>query len=109
MPNSSKSDVVLINYPFTDFRGFKIRPVVVIHAPHPSQDAIVVPLTSQTSNLLPGEFALLNWREAGLRVPTAVKRGFATIQDVLVIRSVGRLTGADAQKLDQSLRAWLGL
>jgi len=44
MPNYSRGDVLLVRYPFTDLSGVKVRPAVVVHAPHPSQDSFVVPL-----------------------------------------------------------------
>jgi len=75
MPIYSRGDVLLVRYPFTDLSGVKVRPAVVVHAPHPSQDSFVVPLTSRLTALQPGEFALADWEKAGLNVPTAVKRG----------------------------------
>ena len=46
MPNYSRGDVLLVRYPFTDLSGVKVRPAVVVHAPHPSQDSFVVPTRS---------------------------------------------------------------
>lgn len=75
MPNFSRHSVVLVRYPFSDLTGDKVRPAVIINAKHPSNDFIVVALTSRLERLLPGEFQLLEWRNAGLNVPSAVKRG----------------------------------
>jgi mRNA interferase MazF len=108
MPSFSKNDVLLIRYPFTDLTGTKIRPGVVVHAPHPSRDCIVVPLTSQVAALQPGEFLLTNWAGAGLNVPSAVKRGVATVHERHVAKMIGHLTPTDALLLDRSLRGWLG-
>jgi mRNA interferase MazF len=109
MPNYSKGDVLLVRYPFTDLSGVKVRPAVVVHAPHPSQDSLIIPLTSRLTSLLPGEFLLKDWEKAGLNVPTAVKRGSYTIHPSLIARIVGRLSAQDAQSLEKSLRTWLGL
>jgi mRNA interferase MazF len=65
----------LLRYPFSDLSGSKVRPAIVINAPHASQDVIVVPLTSKIAPLLAGEFILSDWSNAGLNVPSAVKRG----------------------------------
>jgi mRNA interferase MazF len=108
MPSFSKNDVLLIRYPFTDLTGTKIRPGVVVHAAHPSRDCIVVPLTSQVTSLQPGEFLLTNWAGAGLNVPSAVKRGVATVHERHVAKMIGQLAPTDAVLLDRSLRAWLG-
>jgi mRNA interferase MazF len=109
MPSYSKNDVVLVRYPFSDLSGSKIRPAIVVHAPHPSQDTFIIPLTSKTAGLLPGEFVLGDWATAGLNVPTAVKRGLYTIHQALIIKRIGRLAQGDAHLVEQSLRQWLGL
>ncbi len=109
MPSFSKNDVILVRYPFSDLSDIKVRPAVVVNAPHVSHDVFIVPLTSKTSGLLVGEFVLIDWAAAGLHVATAVKRGMYTIHQTLIIKTVGRLAPADAQQLEQSLREWLGL
>lgn len=109
MSSYSKTDVVLVRYPFSDLSGSKIRPAVVINAPHVSLDIFIVPLTSKTSALLPGEFVLSDWSQAGLNVESAVKRGVYTVHEPLVARTIGQLSVADAAKLDASLRDWLQL
>jgi mRNA interferase MazF len=109
MPNYSKHDVILVMYPFTDLSGAKIRPAIVVNAPHTSTDLFVVPLTSRVSSLLAGEFLLKDWHGAGLNVPSVVKRGLVTVQSKLVMKIVGRLLTEDTISLEKSLRQWLGL
>jgi mRNA interferase MazF len=89
MPSYSKHETILVRYPFSDLTGAKVRPAIVVHAPHVSHDNLIVPLTSQTAVLLPGEFVLVDWAAAGLNVPTAVKRGLYTIHDRLVLKRLG--------------------
>ncbi|MGH9961246.1 MAG: type II toxin-antitoxin system PemK/MazF family toxin [Pyrinomonadaceae bacterium] len=109
MPSYSKSEVILVRYPFSDLTATKVRPAIVVNAPHISKDVIIVPLTSKLSPLMPGEFVLLNWRGAGLNVPSSVKRGIYTVQDSLIIKFVGSLSDEDANSLEMALRGWLGL
>ena len=109
MPNFSKPEVVLVRYPFSDLTSSKVRPAVVVNAPHSSQDLFVVALTSKISNLLAGEFILTDWKKSGLNVETAVKRGIFTIKETLVRKRVGKLEDADAKQLENSLRTWLDL
>ena len=109
MSSYSRGEVVLVRYPFSDLSGSKIRPAVVINTPHPSEDLLILPLTSKTKSLLAGEFILKGWNQAGLNVETAVKRGIYTIHQNLIVRRVGRLTDSDLNGLDQALRQWLGL
>lgn len=109
MPSYSKYDIVLVRYPFSDLSRSKVRPAVVVSSPHTSQDILVTPLTSKTGSLLEGEFAISEWSIAGLNVATAVKRGVYTVHESLVIKVIGKLAEVDAERLDQSLRGWLGL
>lgn len=109
MPNYLKNDVILVRYPFSNLSNFKVRPAIIVNAKHISQDIFIVPLTSKTSSLLPGEFILVEWQAAGLNVPSAVKRGIYTIEQKLAIKTIGQLQKADAQKLEDSLKSWLGL
>jgi mRNA interferase MazF len=109
MPSFSHSEVILVRYPFTDLSGAKVRAAVVVNAPHVSRDVIIVPLTSRVSGLLAGEFVLADWQQAGLNVPSALKRGLYTVQDSLVVKSVGLLSPNDLVALEKSLRDWLGL
>lgn len=44
MPNSLRGEVILVRYPFSNLTSAKIRPAVVVNAPHVSQDVIIVPL-----------------------------------------------------------------
>ena len=109
MPNYSRGDVLLVQYPFTDLSRVKVRPAVVVHASHPSQDSFVVPLTSRLANLQAGEFALADWEKAGLNVPTAVKRDIYTIHPSLIAKFIGCLSASDSRSLEKALREWLGL
>ena len=103
-PSYSRNDIVLVRYPFSDLSSTKVRPAVVVNAPHSSQDLFVVPLTSKTISLLPGEFVRTEWAAAGLNVPTAAKRGLYTVHPTLIAKLVGRLTEGDAVRLQRSRR-----
>lgn len=109
MPNYSKADVILVRYPFSDLSNAKIRPAIVVSAPHVSQDIFIVPLTSRTTSLLPGEFVLADWQKAGLNVASAVKRGVFTIHQSLAIKQIGTLSQTDLEALNSVLQQWLGL
>ncbi len=108
MPSYFKNDIILVRYPFSNLSSSKVRPAIVVSAPHVSQDIMIVPLTSKTASLIEGEFVLAEWSTAGLNVATAVKRGLYTVHESLVVRTIGKLADSDAERLEQSLRGWLG-
>jgi PemK-like, MazF-like toxin of type II toxin-antitoxin system len=109
MPSYLKNEVVLVRYPFSNLSGSKVRPAIVVNEPHISQDVVIVPLTSKVPPLLAGEFVLVDWKAAGLNVPSAAKRGLYTVHQSLVMKSIGKLSDTDASSLENSLRDWLGL
>jgi mRNA-degrading endonuclease toxin of MazEF toxin-antitoxin module len=109
MSNYSRGEVILVRYPFSDLSGSKIRPAVIVNAPHPSKDVFILPLTSKTTSLLAGEFILKDWSQAGLNVETAVKRGVYTVHQNLIAHRVGKLSDSDAKELNNTLRLWFGL
>jgi mRNA interferase MazF len=109
MPSYSKYEIILVRYPFSDLSSSKVRPAVVVSAPHSSQDILITPLTSKTRSLLEGEFVLSEWAAEGLNVVTAAKRGVYTVHESLVLRVIGKLANPDAEKIEQSLRGWLDL
>ena len=102
----SRNEIVLLPIPFTDLSSRKVRPAVVGgHSQHPG-DLFVVPISSQLANVA---LPLRDWHAAGLNVPCGVKSQLATIEDRLVVKSVGRLSTRDQAALDASLRAWFRL
>ncbi|WP_230966519.1 MazF family transcriptional regulator [Nostoc sp. NZL] len=73
MPNYSKNDIILVQYPFSDLSSSKVRPAVVVSAPHVSQDNLITPLTSKTGALLESEFVLSEWAAS-----SRAKRGYSS-------------------------------
>jgi mRNA interferase MazF len=90
--------------PFTDLTSRKVRPAIILG--RSGTDLFLVPLSSVLANT---DFPLMEWRVAGLNVPSGVKAQLATVEERLVVKIVGRLAVADTQSLDKRLRAWLKL
>jgi len=107
MPSFSRHNLILVRYPFSDLSSSKVRPAVVVSGQHVSHDVLIVPITSRLTGLLPGEFALADWKRAGLNIPSAIKRGVYTVESGLVLRIIGQLQPKDAAQLDVALRMWL--
>jgi len=95
----SRNDVVLLPIPFTDLTSQKARPAIVVG--RNGADLFLVPISSQLPNT---EFALVDWRGAGLNVPCGIKAQLATIEENLVVKVVGSLKAADQKSLDDHLR-----
>ena len=76
---------------------------------YPSDDLLVVAVTSVGDGLRPGEFAFQFWREAGLIHPSFAKRAIASAAGNLVRKQLGQLRESDLAKLDAALKVWFGL
>ena len=107
--SSNRGAVVLLPFPFSDLSGAKLRPAVIVSPPYPSDDLLVVALTSVGEVLRPGEFPLKSWRQAGLLHPSFAKRALASVSGDLARKFLGHLQGDDLAQLDDALRLWLGV
>ncbi len=108
----SFGEVLLVPFPFTDQTGAKKRPAVVVSSSAYNagrRDIVIMAITSQVRKpLLFGETAVDDWQSAGLVKASVVKPVFATIEQSLVIRSLGKLAAADAKPLLKLLAQLLG-
>ena len=102
--NCSRDEVVLLPVPFTDLSSRKVRPAVVIGKS--GADLFLVPISSRLHNT---DFALREWQAAGLNVLCGVKAQIATVEEALVIKTVGVLSAVDRDLLNERLRTWLQL
>ena len=92
-------DVLLVTYPYTDMTTTKSRPAVVVSSDlyHREQpDLVLAALTTNTTAATGSlDYVLRDWDAAGLRFPTASKPVIITLDPVLVLHSIGKLTDAD--------------
>ncbi|HEY5296766.1 MAG TPA: type II toxin-antitoxin system PemK/MazF family toxin [Verrucomicrobiae bacterium] len=109
MTGYKRGSVVLLPFPFSDQSSAKIRPAVVVNPDYPSDDLLVVAVTSVGDALRPGEFAIQFWREAGLIHSSFAKRAIASATGNLVKKQLGQLREPDLAKLNAALKVWFGL
>jgi mRNA interferase MazF len=105
-------DVVLVPFPFTDQSGAKKRPAVIVsnHAYHANRrDLVIMAVTSQVRQPFGfGEALVVDWQAAGLVKPSVMKPVFATIEQGLVLRTLGKLSQADLRTLRNVLAQLIG-
>jgi mRNA interferase MazF len=107
--NYKRGAIILIPFPFSDQSSSKVRPAVIVNPRYPSDDLLVIAITSVGETLRPGEFAIQYWREAGLLHPSFIKRAVASVGGHLVRKQLGELRESDLYKLEESVSFWLGL
>ncbi|MEK7436144.1 MAG: type II toxin-antitoxin system PemK/MazF family toxin [Pseudomonadota bacterium] len=109
MPAYRFGDIVLVQFPFTDQSGAKKRPAVVVSSAAYNQarrDVVIMAVTSQIkSSGTFGEVIIHDWQAAGLLKPSAIKPVFATIEQTLILRRLGRLSDRDQPALRKVITA----
>jgi mRNA-degrading endonuclease toxin of MazEF toxin-antitoxin module len=105
-------DVALVHFPFTDQSATKQRPGVMISCAaynRVRRDLIVMAITSQQhGGGAHGEVIVQDWQAAKLLKPSAIKPVVATLERSLIIKTLGRLSQRDAQKLREILARIIG-
>ena len=105
-------DVVLVPFPFTDQSGTKKRPAVIVSSNGYNtnrRDLIIMAITSQVRTPLGfGEAIVTDWQSAGLIKLSVLKPVFATIEQSLVVRTLGALSVADTLIFREAVAQSLG-
>lgn len=105
-------DVVLVPFPFTDQSTTKQRPGVVVSSDayrRARRDLILMAVTSQVHGAGAfGELVVEDWQAAKLLRPSAIKPVLATLEQSLVIKTLGRLSPADQQRLRETIATLFG-
>lgn len=104
-------DVVLVPFPFTDQTSSKQRPAVIVSSvayTRARRDLILMPITSQLRAQAFGEIAVQDWQAARLLKPSAIKPVIATLEQSLVIKTLGKLSNRDAAALREMLPQLVG-
>jgi mRNA interferase MazF len=105
-------NVVLVPFPFTSQTASKKRPAVIVSGSaynRAKPDIVVMAITSQFRPVQAlGEAWLSDWQAAGLLKPSVVKPVFATLEQRLVLRTLGSLSAIDTAAVRKSISDTLG-
>jgi mRNA interferase MazF len=108
----SFGDVVLVPFPFTDQSGVKKRPAVIVSGSAYNasrRDIVIMAITSQVRQPLGYADAFVtDWQAAGLIKPSVLKPVFTTIEQRLVVRTMGKLSVGDLRSLRQAIAQTIG-
>ena len=89
-------DVVLVPVPYRDRLGERTRPAVIVsgQAYNRQGDAVIAAVTSHQARF-PTDYALLDWRVAGLQMPSTVRMLLSSAAQVRIVHIIGRLSDRD--------------
>lgn len=93
-------DIYLADVPFEEVKETKVRPIVILE--DKSFLVTCVPVTSNTSR--PEDYVIVNWKEAGLRQPSAIRISkMIELDSCLIDRKIGHLHPIDILGLQSRL------
>lgn len=116
--NVQRSDVVLVDFPYADGSGSKVRPALVIQNDRDNArlvNTIVAQITGTTHRALEATQVLVEvstpeGRQSGLRFDSVVNCvNLVTLPEDKVLRRLGSLSGILMQKVNDALKAALEL
>jgi len=103
--------MVLVEFAFAQGGGSKKRPALVISSDpyHRSrQEVILAAVTSNVERHLFGDTKAEEWEDAGLLFPSVVTGIVRTIKGHMILKTLGRLTKPDFQRVEQNLKKAMG-
>jgi mRNA interferase MazF len=112
MTSFSRGDVVLVKFVFSDEKGAKQRPGLIVSTDGYHQgrrEMILAAITSNVGRLLVGDHKIKGWREAGLLYPSIVTGIIRTIKHDMIASKMGELPEAELHAVEDKLREILAL
>jgi len=113
-----RGEVVLVDYPFSDRTGSKVRPCVVVQSDRNNQrlhDTIVVTISSRSQQAgepthLIVDVATPAGQQSGLLFTSTIQcSNILTVDTDFILRKIGTLDVDAMLRLDDCLRAALGI
>lgn len=113
----SRGDIVLVDYPFSDRTGSKVRPALVVQADTLNgriTDTILAAISRSThrasATQLLVDISTAEGRQTGLRQDSMIQcENLLTFDQRLVIAKIGELSRSLMQQANDCLRVALGL
>jgi mRNA interferase MazF len=111
----NRGEVVLVDWPFSDRTGSKLRPAVVVQADYLNgliDDTVLVQVTSKGHGIPGTEVVLDPAAETAsglLHVSYAFCPNLLTADQALIDQTIGVLSDAAMREIDRCLKATLGL
>lgn len=106
----SRFDIVDVPFPFSDVPRSKRRKALVLSDAVFNQknaSSLLMMITSAARSAWHLDVSLEQWSQAGLRKPCLARMKLFTLDNGLILGTVGRLTAKDQRRVTQALRAAL--
>jgi mRNA interferase MazF len=112
-----RGDVAIVDYPYSDATGTKVRPALVVQSDEKNRvldDTIIALITSQLRRSSDTHVAIdistAEGKQSGLRLQSAVQcENLYTIDQKFVLKTIGMLSQAAIESVNECLKKALGL
>lgn len=112
MTKYKRGDIVLVDFGFSEGKGSKKRPALIISSDsyHKNrQEVIAVAITHNIKRVLAGDTKIVAWKEAGLLYPSLVTGIIRTIKESMIVHRLGAISQQDFQQIQENLKEVLGI
>jgi mRNA interferase MazF len=102
-------DTVAVPFPFVDHKGSKKRPALVVsnRSFNESGHSVLAMITTTFHHPWPGDNEIQDIDAAGLNTPCIIRLKLFTLDNRLILRSLGRLSHPDTEKITKSIRTYI--
>ena len=105
-------EVVAVPFPFTDRDATKRRPALVISNKSFNQrhnQLVLAMITATTDNVWPSDVPFTNWQAAGLKVACHFRLKLFTLDQNLVLKTIGHLSSKDVKAVQAVLTEFIDI
>ncbi|MDJ0649740.1 MAG: type II toxin-antitoxin system PemK/MazF family toxin [Xenococcaceae cyanobacterium MO_188.B19] len=101
-------EIVVVPFPFTDLTATKKRPALVISDAtafnKSTQKSVMAMITTASHSPWILDVPIMDLKSAGLKAKSIVRMKLFTLDDVLVIKKIGKLAVNDCANVNKSLQ-----
>lgn len=101
-------DVVVVPFPFTEIKGNKRRPALVISKKtfNWKGHTLLAMVTTKTHDTWPGDIDINEHERTGLNFPCIVRLKLFTLDNRLILKRIGHLTASDRKNVAKSFHQY---
>ncbi|KKL23080.1 hypothetical protein LCGC14_2428980 [marine sediment metagenome] len=103
-------EVVVVPFPFSEKPAIKRRPALVLSCGEFNEagHTILAMITTQLHKAWPGDMVLEDYKSAGLKLPCVVRLKLFTLDNRLILSTIGHLSRDEVAKVNAALKLSFG-
>lgn len=104
-------DVVVVPFPINDGNATKRRPALLVSSDEFNRrnGRLILAMITCSASEWPSDVVIHGWREAGLTAPCKLRFKLFTLDDHVIVRTLGALSRRDRQYVTLALHRFLAV